>query len=68
MNKIFNDMFIKKAEAKKESKPTLSQAYKIIINSLYGFWGMRTTDKDNIKMFPVGDSSVHEFIQNSDAA
>ena len=64
MSKIFNDMFVKKAESKKNNKPTLAQAYKIIINSLYGFWGMKTNDKDNIKIFPAGDSSVFEFLQN----
>ena len=26
---------------------------------------MKTTDKDSIKMFPSGDSSVHEFIKNN---
>lgn len=54
MNKIFNDRFIKKVGAKKDDTPTLSHAYKTIINPRYAFRGMNTNDKDNIKIFPVG--------------
>lgn len=37
--KFFNEGFVKKAEAKKNNNPAMAQAYKIIINSGYGFWG-----------------------------
>ena len=46
--KFFNEGFVKKAEAKKNNNPAMAQAYKIIINSGYGFWGLRTKDRDGV--------------------
>ena len=44
--RFFNEGFVKKAEAKANNNPAMAQAYKIIINSGYGFWGLRTKDRD----------------------
>lgn len=46
--KFFNDGFRNKAKAKSEGNPAMAQAYKIIINSGYGFWGLRTKDRDGV--------------------
>lgn len=46
--KFFNEGFVKKAESKKNNNPAMAQAYKIIINSGYGFWGLRTKDRDGV--------------------
>lgn len=62
MAKFFNDGFINKAKAKKENNPALAQAYKIIINSGYGFWGLRTEDRDGVQIFENGDSSYLKYL------
>lgn len=46
--RFFNDGFRNKAKAKSEGNPAMAQAYKIIINSGYGFWGLRTKDRDGV--------------------
>lgn len=46
--RFFNDGFRNKAKAKAEGNPAMAQAYKIIINSGYGFWGLKTKDRDGI--------------------
>lgn len=48
MKEFFETGFKKKAEAKKQGKPALAQVNKIVINSGYGFWGIRTKDRDGI--------------------
>lgn len=46
MSSFFEDGFKKKGEAKAAGKPALTQVYKIIINSGYGFFGLNTLGKD----------------------
>ena len=46
--RFFNEGFRNKALSKKNGNPAMAQAYKIIINSGYGFWGLRTKDRDGI--------------------
>jgi len=46
--KFFNDGFQRKAQAKADNNPAMSQAHKIIINSGYGFWGLRTMERDGV--------------------
>jgi hypothetical protein len=48
LKKFFDDGFMNKARAKAEGNPAMAQAYKIIINSGYGFWGLRTKDRDGV--------------------
>ena len=40
LKEFFEDAVNKKAEAKRNGQPALAQAYKIIANSGYGFWGL----------------------------
>lgn len=63
MKQVFEECFEKKATAKTEGKPAMSQAWKIILNSLYGFWGLRTKDRDSVKIYPKGDSPVFDYLQ-----
>ena len=46
--KFFTDAFDKKALAKKVGNTAMSQIYKIIADSGYGFWGLRVKDRDSI--------------------
>jgi len=45
---FFKKGFTEKARAAAEDKPALSQAHKIVINSGYGFWGIRTENRDAV--------------------
>ena len=48
MKAFFEESFKRKAEAKKAGNKALAQVWKIIINSAYGFWGIRVEDKDSV--------------------
>lgn len=43
-------LFKMKAEAKENGNPALSKTWKIIINSLYGVWGLRIMDREGIEI------------------
>lgn len=64
MKEVFEECFEKKATSKAEGKPAMAQAWKIILNSLYGFWGLRTKDRDSVKIYPKGDSPVFNYLQS----
>jgi hypothetical protein len=44
-------------------KPAMAQAYKIIINSGYGFWGLRTQDRDGVEIFSPNPNSHVEYLK-----
>ncbi len=46
--RFFTDGFRKKAQSKKDGNNAMAQAHKIIINSGYGFWGLKTKNRDGI--------------------
>ena len=62
MKEVFEECFEKKATSKADGKPAMAQAWKIILNSLYGFWGLRTKDRDSVKIYPKGDSPVFDYL------
>ena len=55
MSKFIDEMFSKKENATREKQKALAQSYKIIINSSYGFWGLRTQDRDSVVIGNTGD-------------
>jgi len=65
LKKFFTDAFNKKAQAKKEGNTALSECYKIIANSGYGFWGLRCKNRDSIKAFYDDDGGVIPIIQQN---
>jgi hypothetical protein len=65
LKKFFTDAFNKKSEAKKAGNAGLSQCYKIIANSGYGFWGLRTEGRDGIKAFYDDKSAIVPIIQQN---
>lgn len=50
LKECMEDLFKKKAQAKEEGKPGLSKTWKIIINSLYGVWGLKVLDREGIEI------------------
>ena len=48
MKNFFEEAFDRKAQAKKAGNNALAQVWKIIINSGYGFWGLRVKDRDTV--------------------
>ncbi len=42
--------------------PGMSQAYKIIANSSYGFWGLRTRERDGVEIFKNNDDSCLGYL------
>lgn len=50
LNEIFNETFKLKQEATANGQDGMTLTYKIINNSIYGFWGLRTKDRDSVKI------------------
>lgn len=63
MEKFFNELFVKKAEAKAAGKSSLEKTYKIIINSGYGFWGLRTRGRDNVAFYTKDTAPIMMHIE-----
>jgi hypothetical protein len=61
LDKFFTDGFNKKAKAKKDHQPALTASFKTVINSGYGFWALRTKDRDGLKIFD--ETNRHGFIE-----
>ena len=55
MKKFFEEAFKRKAEATKAGNKALAQVWKIIINSAYGFYGIRVEDKDSVLIQEKGE-------------
>lgn len=60
LKRFFDDGFMNKAKAKAEGNPAMAQAYKIIINSGYGFWGLRTKNRDGVI---INESSSNSYLK-----
>lgn len=60
LNKFFTDCFKKKAQSKAANNPAMTQAYKIIANSGYGYWGLRTKDRDGVI---ICEPNSHEYME-----
>lgn len=50
LKEAMNKLFKLKADAKKEGKHALSKLWKIVINSLFGVWGLRKYDREGIEI------------------
>jgi hypothetical protein len=63
MKKFFEDAFKKKAEAKANGNDCLTQVYKTIANSGYGFWGLRVHDRDGVEILKSTDNNkFYEYL------
>ena len=62
MKAFFEEAFKRKAEAKKAGNKALAQVWKIIINSAYGFWGIRVEDKDSVLIQEKGACDILDYI------
>ena len=55
---FMQDGFQKKAEAKSKNQSAMAQIWKIIINSGYGWFGLRTQNRDGIEIHELGSPRV----------
>lgn len=60
MRKFFQDCFDRKAAA--NDNEALRQTYKIIANSGYGFWGLRTSNRDSVVIVPMGSPDFYQYL------
>jgi len=65
MEKFFTDAFNKKAAASKIGNEAMTQIYKIIANSGYGFWGLRVKDKDCVKIQRKDRSPIYNYLHTN---
>jgi len=64
MKRFFEDGFKRKADAKKAKNPTKKATWKIILNSGYGFWGLRTKDRDAVLIQPKNETSIYPYLNS----
>lgn len=57
LKKATIDCFKKKEQADKEKNKAVKQCWKIILNSLYGFWGLRTQDREGVALHHNSDNA-----------
>ena len=55
MKNAVEDVFKNKSEASIKGETSKAQMWKIILNSMYGFWGLRTKGRDTVKIHPRGE-------------
>ena len=53
-------LFEMKATAKREGKDALASVLKIVLNSLYGFWGTRIKEREGLEIY-LNDGDVPFF-------
>ena len=68
LKNFFTDAVEKKAKAKKAGQPAMAQAYKIIANSGYGFWGLNADGdgegRDGLTILNEDDDYFWELMAN----
>ncbi len=62
MARLFTDCFEKKATCKKNGQTGMSQARKIIANSIYGVWGLRTRERDGVEIYDSNDDAYLQYL------
>jgi hypothetical protein len=62
MARLFTDCFEKKATCKKNEQAGMSLAWKKIANSSYGFWGLRTRERDGVEIYDSDDDAYLQYL------
>ena len=65
LKETMEKLFALKSQAKAEGKGAKEKAVKIIANSTYGFFGQRTEDRENLKIYRSGDVPVYDYISRN---
>lgn len=65
MREANETLFAMKAQAKAEGKSAMEKALKIVINSMYGFWGLRTEKRESVKIFPSQNTPVYDYLSRN---
>ena len=62
MKKFINDFYKIKEQAEEDGNDVLRSIAKVVINSSYGFWGLRTNDRDGVTIsrVPLFEKSLSE--------
>ena len=63
LKKFFEDGFSKKAKAKANGDLAMAQAHKIIINSGYGFWGLKTKNRDGVVIEDINSNEYLDYLK-----
>lgn len=63
MKKFVNMTYKNKQEATENKQEALRQTWKIIINSSYGFWGLRTRNRDGVKIYAKGNAPTQKYLE-----
>lgn len=59
---LFKDLFVAKSQAKAEGKAAKVAALKVCINSSFGWWGLRTRDRETVSIHESGDVPVYNLL------
>tara|TARA_R110002072_G_scaffold302304_1_gene484656 strand:+ start:169 stop:4098 length:3930 start_codon:yes stop_codon:yes gene_type:complete len=62
LRETFESLFALKAQAKAEGKGTKEKAIKVVANSTYGFFGIRTKDREGIRIYQSDDVPIYDFL------
>lgn len=62
MKEFIETYFKKKLEAEQGRNKAQKQVWKIILNSSYGFWGLRTEKRDGVRIYSKGRAPVSKYI------
>ena len=65
LKETMEKLFALKSQAKAEGKGAKEKAVKIIANSTYGFFGQRTEDRENLKIYRSGDVPVYDYLSRN---
>ena len=63
MAKFTDEMFKQKQDATRDGMKAYAKACKIILNSSYGFWGLRTRGRDSVVIGDKGDINIYEYLE-----
>ena len=63
LRELFETEFQEKARYKSEGKKVMEWVENVIINSTYGFFGLRSKDRDGVDVFYKNDNSYFEQIE-----
>ena len=65
LNDFFTICFKNKAAAKAAGNYALEMCWKIIANSGYGFWGLRSRDRDSIVITEKGNIDIYKYLNEN---
>ena len=65
LEKFFTEAFNKKAAASKVGNEAMTQIYKTVACSGYGFWGLRVKDRDCVKIQQKDRTPIYNYLHTN---